>query len=517
MPPADETPSSPAGNGRTPHRTWPERLTIAGTFAAAFMCFVVAAALVGGYLVTRQRNIADFQNPADVAAAQAVDRPVPAPDTVEFLEPTTTVAALADTSTDAMTIPSNDSSPASVAGATEASPPRQSTTPTPTSTTPAITTTTNTPSLAPPATFPDADPEASNFLITGADNGACVDPDSPYAGTFGDRDEMGERSDTIMVLRVDPSSKRVAILSFPRDLYVEIAGNGNMSRINSAYQRDEPQRLADTIFENFDIPIDHFIQVDFCAFKTLVDAVGGVAVPFEFPARDPNSGLNVATTGCFTFDGEHGLAYVRSRYYEYEDPPGSGNWSTDPTSDLGRISRQQDFLRRTLASLLDTGPLNPRVARGLIRATTEYITTDRNLTPSKMLEFAGVMNDVEPESIVTYQIEATGRNIGGAEVLIPNTDGENMQAVLSIFRGETSLADAPEQVFEQTTTALPRGATTTEATETTGVDTSPPTLGDDPESVEATQGTDAGIDSTIVEGAPAQNEFGIVPPRDQTC
>lgn len=498
MPAPDETPKPAAGHGRTPHRTWPERLTIAGTFAAALMCFVVAAALVGGYLVARQRNIADFQNPADVAAAQALDPPVlasaPAPDTVEFLEPTTTVAAPADTSTDAVTIPTNDSAQTST------------TAPTPTPTTaPTITSTTNAPSLAPPATFPDADPEASNFLITGADNGACIDPDSPYAGTFGDREEMGERSDTIMVLRVDPSSKRVAILSFPRDLYVEIAGNGNMSRINSAYQRNEPQRLADTIFGNFDIPIDHFIQVDFCAFKTLVDAVGGVAVPFEFPARDPNSGLDVPDTGCFTFDGEHGLAYVRSRYYEYEDAPGSGNWSTDPTSDLGRISRQQDFLRRTLTSLLDTGPLNPRVARGLIRATTEYITTDRNLTPSKMLEFAGVMNDVQPDSIVTYQIEATARTIGGADVLIPNTDGQNMQAVLSIFRGETSLADAPEQVFEQTTTALPRGATTTETTDA------------DPATVEEAQTADAAIDSTVVEDAPEQNRFGIVPPRDETC
>ena len=179
---------------------------------------------------------------------------------------------------------------------------------------------------------------------------------------------MGERSDTIMVLRVDPDADRVAVLSFPRDLYVDIAGSGSKSRINSAYRRDDPQRLIDTIFENFGITIDHYIQVDFCAFKTLVDAVGGVAVPFEFPARDENTGLNVPTTGCFVFDGEHALAYVRSRHYEYEDPPGSGEWSEDPSSDLGRVSRQQDFIRRTLSSILGEGPLNPRVARGLIRA-----------------------------------------------------------------------------------------------------------------------------------------------------
>ena len=76
---------------------------------------------------------------------------------------------------------------------------------------------------------------------------------------------------------------RVAVLSFPRDLYVKIAGSNSKSRINSAYRRDDPQRLINTIYENFGIGIDHFIQVDFCAFKTLVDAVGGVTVPFDLP------------------------------------------------------------------------------------------------------------------------------------------------------------------------------------------------------------------------------------------
>ena len=158
----------------------------------------------------------------------------------------------------------------------------------------------------PAPTFPPADPTAKNFLITGADNGACVDPDSPYAPAFGDAESgrVGERSDTIMIFRVDPAAGRVAVLSFPRDLYVTIADSGNRSRINSAYRRDEPQRLIDTIYQNFGVVADHFIQVDFCTFKTLVDAVGGVTVPFEYPARDPNTGLNVP---------EAGLLHVRRR------------------------------------------------------------------------------------------------------------------------------------------------------------------------------------------------------------
>ena len=383
-------------------------------------------------------------------------------------------------------------------------------------------TTTPTTVAAPVATFPEADPEAQNFLVTGADNGACIDPDSPYAGAFGDRQGMGERSDTIMVLRVDPDADRVAVLSFPRDLYVDIAGSGSKSRINSAYRRDDPQRLIDTIFENFGVPIDHYIQVDFCAFKTLVDAVGGVAVPFEFPARDENTGLNVPTTGCFVFDGEHALAYVRSRHYDFEDPPGSGNWQEDPASDLGRVSRQQDFIRRTLSSILDEGALNPRVARGLIRAATEYVVTDRELTAARMLEFAGVMNDVDPASILTYQIEATDRNINGAAVLVPNIDGENMQSILAMFRGETSLADAPTQVFDLTTTAAPRGSTTTLApsgSSDPSVASDPGATPSVPETIESTAppATEPAVVESSLPGGPQENQVGIVPPRDVNC
>ncbi len=433
-------------------RTWPERLAIAATIVAAVLCFVTAGALAAGYMVLRDRDVVQITNPAT--------RP---PVT---LGPTTTAPAAPGTIVEGATPTSGATLP---------------------------------PTTAPP-TFPVADPAAKNFLITGADNGACVDPSSPYAPAFGDEESgrVGERSDTIMIFRVDPAAGRVAVLSFPRDLYVKIAGTGNRARINSAYERDNPQQLINTIYENFFVGVDHFIQVDFCTFKTLVDAVGGVTVPFEFPARDPNTGLNVPTTGCFTFDGDHALAYVRSRKYEYEDPPGSGEWHDDGTSDLGRISRQQDFLRRTLSSVLAKGLLNPSVAGGLIEsATSGDVVTDDQLSPAKLMEFAGVLKDVEPGSIPTYQIEAVGREINGAAVLEPRIQGDNMQAVLAMFRGETSLGEAPVQVLDPTTSGVPRPSAD-----------APPAATAAPETTAAAAPADP---------APAENVFGIVPPRDVQC
>jgi len=424
---------------------------------AAVVSFLAAGGLAGSYLLWRDRDTVAITNPA-LAAADG-----------QIAAPAVTVTAT--------TSPPDESSPDESVEAT----------------TPGVTTPPAPATTAPP-TFPPADPTAKNFLITGADNGACVDPDSPYAPAFGTEgeDRVGERSDTIMVFRVDPAASRVAVLSFPRDLYVTIAGSGNRSRINSAYRRDEPQLLINTIYENFIVGIDHFIQVDFCTFKTLVDSVGGVAVPFEFPTRDEGSGLEVLTTGCYTFNGDHALAYVRSRYYEYEDPPGSGNWERDVTSDLGRISRQQDFLRRTLASVLSKGLLNPSVARGLIEsATGGNVVTDQQLSVSKLMEFAGVLRNVQPGGIPSYQIEAVGEDVNGASVLIPTVDGDNMQAVLGMFRGETSLAEAPTQEFAEVITPDTRPGAEPVTTE----ETVEPPEGDGPE----------------------ENTFGIVPPRDVTC
>ncbi|MGE3590790.1 MAG: LCP family protein [Ilumatobacteraceae bacterium] len=293
----------------------------------------------------------------------------------------------------------------------------------------------------PQETFPQADPEAKNFLITGADNNSCLDPDSPFAAAFGDRESMGERSDTIMLMRVDPESHKAAVLSFPRDLWVKIGDTNKKNRINSAYVRDDPTKLVQTLYVNFGLPVDHFIQVDFCAFKVMVDAVGGVSVPFEHPARDTHTGLFVPEPGCFTFNGEHALAYVRSRYYQYMDD--NGKWKTDGTSDLGRISRQQDFLRRILSSALSKG-WDLGVARDMIKAAEDYVVVDRDLTISRMLQFAGLLSDFDPGEITTYQIESKGRKINGNAVLEP-VESDNMDAILLMFRGGIPLAEAPAQ------------------------------------------------------------------------
>ena len=358
--------------------------------------------------------------------------------------------------------------------------------------------------------FPDADPKAQNFLITGADNGACVSKNSPYYSAFGDRTSLGARSDTIMVIRVDPVSSRAAVLSFPRDLWVKIDGSNGSSRINSAYSKNDPQRLINTIFNNFGITIQHYVQIDFCAFKSLVDSVGGVAVPFEFAARDRNTGLDVPTPGCFNFSGEAGLAYVRSRHYQFLNPK-TGKWKEDPAADYGRISRQQDFLRRTVTKVLDKGAFNINRARTLINVAQKYVVVDPDLTLAKELEFAGVMKSLNPGEMQTYQVEGLGILKNGNAVIEPHLTGENMKAILAIFRGKARLAGAPAQVFE-TTTTIAATTTTTASTSTTPDSIAPATT---------TTTTIKPVPTTTTVALPDSGATeivkGIVPPKDVVC
>lgn len=349
-----------------------------------------------------------------------------------------------------------------------------------------------------PETFPQADPGALNFLISGSDANACVDPNSPWAGAADPaRENIGNRSDTIMVLRLHPATHQAAVLSFPRDLWVPIPGKGK-NRINSAYVQGDSRLLAQTIYDNFGVKTDHYLQVDFCAFKLIVDAVGGVAVPFSTPIRDKNVGLDIARPGCHTFSGDEALAYVRSRHLKWVDANGVAH--EDRFSDFGRISRQQDFLRRTLSAALKKGVFDPAVARALIESMQKYIVRDEGLLSlNEMLKFAGVLRDIDPKSITTYQIEATGLVVSGNQVLEPKIKGENMQAILAIFRGEASLASAPVQVFESTTTSAPRTTTSSTARTTSTTSTSVP-----------------GTTTTVV--GPTENVKGdIVPDPNVTC
>jgi LCP family protein required for cell wall assembly len=338
---------------------------------------------------------------------------------------------------------------------------------------------------------------AQNYLLVGSDSRACIDPSSPYAGAFlTEGNDIGDRSDTIMLLRVDPNQSQAAILSFPRDLWVRIGSTNRKNRINSAFNKDDPSQLVATIEQNFDIPVDHYIEVDFCAFKYLVDALGGVKIPFAYPTRDRHTGLNIPAPGCYTLNGDEALAYARSRYYEYED---NGRWKQDGSSDRGRIRRQQDFIKRTLRKAIDRGAGRPDVAKKLLDTALKYVRIDESLTVNDLLRVTTRLRSFDPEQVRTYRMDGTGTSIGGSDVIIPDLKSQQAKDILKLFRGEATLADVPEQAPATTATT---GPTTNSTSTTAAVATN-----------DGTSATTTTTPSVVV----VDNGVGIYPPDDPTC
>ncbi len=235
---------------------------------------------------------------------------------------------------------------------------------------------------------------AENYLIVGSDSRANGDPDGNDDTTAG-----CDCSDTMMILRRDPELG-ASILSLPRDLWVPIAGrDGAKAKLNSAYA-DGPDVLARTITDNFGIPINHYLEIDLAGFIKLVDEIGGVEVCFDFASRDSGSGLDVQP-GCQNLQGPMALAYARSRHLEEWRPDENGdyNWVPDNKNDLGRIERQQHFIRLAADKLLAEVTSNPLRLGDLLDAATNVITFDDSID---VLEAGHALASAAADGLQTY-------------------------------------------------------------------------------------------------------------------
>lgn len=288
------------------------------------------------------------------------------------------------------------------------------------------------------ATAADGEPE--NFLLVGSDSRESVDEDDPDAGAFLNGEAGGRRSDTIVLARVDPRSAQVTLLSLPRDLWVPIAGSEEPNRINTAYSLGRDV-LVDTIEEEFAIPVHHYVEVDFAGFKGLVGAIDGVPMYFETPVRDEHSGLDVPDDGCVVLDPDQALAFARSRHYEFLTDDG---WTTDPSGDHGRISRQQAFIFRALDRAKDRGLTNPVTLNRLIDVALDNVGVDPGLSDGEILALARRFNGITQDRITTLRLPVEEDVVGEAYVLRLVT--AEAQDELNVFRGLPPDALAPGAV-----------------------------------------------------------------------
>ena len=275
----------------------------------------------------------------------------------------------------------------------------------------------------------------TNFLIIGSDTRSFVQSESDKeAFTNADTTADGPaRSDTMMVLHAD--GKNSYAVSFPRDLQVNVPGLGTQ-KINAAFN-DGPQKVIDTLKADFDIDIQHYLEVNFKTFEDIVNAVGSVPVYFPYPARDELSGLtNVWVAGCYHLDGGPALAYVRSRYLEYEI---DGVWqNASPQADIDRINRQQDFIKKLGRIAVERTLDDPSIAPDLADQMIPNLTTDSNFDRAAFNQlvqaFIGLSGTTGGPTFETLPWERG--NSAGSYLVVKEPEAD---AVLAVLRGQAPI------------------------------------------------------------------------------
>lgn len=259
----------------------------------------------------------------------------------------------------------------------------------------------------------------TNYLVVGTDSREGVPDDVENAGViFG---AEGQRTDTIAVLRVDGDDVR--LLAIPRDLWVPVDGQNR--RINAAFARGGPEMLVRTVQDQLGIGLDHYLEVDFAGFLSLVDAIGGVTIDFPYPASDAKSGLSIGEAGPQTLDSDGALAYVRSRSYTERI---DGVDVRDPRADLGRVERQQRFLAAVFAGLGDTR--NPMTLLGALDGVAGNVRVDDGLGLRDVASLGLTIRGADPatDTLPTTRFFTSG----GADVLL--LDDAAASALLAEFR-----------------------------------------------------------------------------------
>jgi LCP family protein required for cell wall assembly len=220
-----------------------------------------------------------------------------------------------------------------------------------------------------------------NVLVLGSDTRKGLSEEEQV--TFGDPQTVeGRRSDTIILMHIDPDRERAVAVHFPRDLLVQIPGHGE-GKINAAFELGGPELAVRTVQRFTGLPIHNYVVIDLAAFQQLVDTLGGVRICVDRPLFDELAGLDIPTAGCHTLDGREALAFVRARHIEGDLIP-----------DFSRISRQQQFIRAMLNRLVSARGL---LDAGLISEAAGNVVTDDAISGADFIYLGTKLRELAEE------------------------------------------------------------------------------------------------------------------------
>lgn len=264
-------------------------------------------------------------------------------------------------------------------------------------------------------------------------------------------------TDTIILASFQPSSKKIAMISIPRDLVVPIPGYGwrkinNINAFAEAKERGSGGEVTQNVIsEVLDIPIHYYIRVDFEGFKKLIDKLGGLSIyvdrsftDYQYPTNDFKYQVISFKEGWQIMDGETALKFVRSRH-----------GTNGEASDFARSRRQQKILVALKEKIISFNTLlNPLKLQNVYEIMKDSI--DTNMAVWEMVRLRQLINDVDTENIIHQVISAdqggllVAANVEGMYILQPRTgDFEEIQTIIkNIFnlKSQITFENKPEPI-----------------------------------------------------------------------
>ncbi|MFV0463310.1 MAG: LCP family protein [Nostocoides sp.] len=233
------------------------------------------------------------------------------------------------------------------------------------------------------------DPNAAPLVQGRGQNILLIGSDAREGETF-------SRSDVIIVAHVSDDNKKVYLMHFPRDLYVEIPGHGK-NKINASYAFGGAPLLVQTLQNLTGVKIDHVAKTDFVGFQKITDAVGGVRVwAEEASSGKGNGGTVVIHQGWNDLNGEQALQFVRERYELSQ-------------GDISRGRRQQAFLKAVMLRVLTAQTLsNPVTVAKLVDAGTANLVIDQKWSVADMRSQAWDLRSIRSGDITFITAPYTG-------------------------------------------------------------------------------------------------------------
>lgn len=247
----------------------------------------------------------------------------------------------------------------------------------------------------------------ANILVLGSDH----------------RGEETGRSDTIMLMRLNPEEDRAQIISIPRDSRVKIPGYAR-NKINAAYALGGTELMIRTVESISGMAINYYVIIDFQGFEKMVDTLGGIDVEVEKRLHDESLHMDMQP-GLQHLTGQEALLYVRFRH--------------DIEGDFGRIRRQQQFIY----ALVDKGKEIRNIFKLPTLANIFAENTTTNLSIGDMIGYGRFLKSLEKDQIETAMLPGEPKNIDGVSYVV--LDDAETQKLFSAMREDRSFLASEDQ------------------------------------------------------------------------